>query len=58
MATIVLLVLALFLALFGSLWSWLQIRRAARVARWRAQGATAVPVHRGDLLAERATRVD
>ena len=58
MATIVLPVLAVFLALFGSLWSFLRIRRAARVARWRTQGATAVPVHRGDLLAERTTRGD
>jgi hypothetical protein len=48
-ATYILLTLAIVMALATSLWSLQRARRAARVARWRTQGAQLVPVTRRDL---------
>jgi hypothetical protein len=46
---ITLLTFAIALAIFTSVLGFVRMRRQARVARWRAEGANAVPVTHFDL---------
>jgi hypothetical protein len=49
MTVVTLLILAVVLAVFSTVIAFVRIRRQARVANWRAEGARAVPVTRHDL---------